>query len=50
MPYLTYRLAGDGMEVIRLENPVHGAPFVINQLPKNYQKICIDYDILRTSE
>ena len=26
LPYLTYRLAHDGMEVIRLEHPVYGDP------------------------
>jgi len=26
VPYLTYRLAMDGMEVIRLEHPVYGDP------------------------
>jgi len=26
LPYLTYRLAQDGMNVIRLEHPVHGDP------------------------
>jgi formyl-CoA transferase len=26
LPYLTYRLAQDGMKVIRLEHPVHGDP------------------------
>ena len=100
LPYLTYRLATDGMEVIRLEHPVHGDPnrmigenvlgedrmnayflcinagkkaltlnlanaegqkifrslirelpidiFTTNQLPKNYQKLGIDYDTLRS--
>ncbi len=26
VPYLTYRLAQDGMEIIRLEHPVYGDP------------------------
>lgn len=99
VPYLTYRLAMDGVEVIRLEHPVYGDPnrmigenvlneermnayflcinagkkaltinladpkgrdllyglikkldvdiFVTNQLPKNYQKLGIDYETLR---
>ena len=98
-PYLTYRLAQDGMNVIRLEHPVFGDPnrfigenvlnedrmnsyflcinsgkkaltlniaesegqkifgrlikeldvdiFVTNQLPKNYQKLGIDYEIVK---
>jgi formyl-CoA transferase len=98
LPYLTYRLAQDGMNVIRLEHPVYGDPnrfigenvlneermnsyflcinagkkaltlnlaedegqkifhslikeldvdiFATNQLPKNYQKLGIDYDSL----
>ncbi len=102
VPYLTYRLAMDGMEVIRLEHPVYGDPnrmigdnvlneermnayylcinagkkaltlnlaepkgkdlllalikelnidiFLTNQLPKNYQKLGIDYDILKTAK
>ncbi len=102
VPYLTYRLAMDGMEVIRLEHPVYGDPnrmigdnvlneermnayflcinagkkaltlnladpkgqellksliqkldidvFVTNQLPKNYQKLGIDYEILKTAK
>ncbi|MBI5250967.1 MAG: CoA transferase [Desulfomonile tiedjei] len=102
VPYLTYRLAMDGMEVIRLEHPVYGDPnrmigdnvlneermnayflcinagkkaltlnladpkgrellqklikqmdvdiFVTNQLPKNYQKLGIDYEILRDAK
>jgi crotonobetainyl-CoA:carnitine CoA-transferase CaiB-like acyl-CoA transferase len=100
LPYLTYRLAQDGMNVIRLEHPVYGDPnrfigenvlnekrmnsyflcinagkkaltlnlaedegqkifhalieeldvdiFATNQLPKNYQKLGIDYDSLKT--
>ena len=100
VPYLTYRLAQDGMEIIRLEHPVYGDPnrfigenvlsedrmnsyylcinagkkaltlnlaepegqeifdrlikelsvdvFITNQLPKNYQKLGIDYDRLKT--
>ncbi len=99
LPYLTYRLAHDGMNVIRLEHPVYGDPnrfigenvlnenrmnsyflcinagkqaltlnlaedqgqevfrslikelkvdiFATNQLPKNYQKLGIDYDSLK---
>jgi crotonobetainyl-CoA:carnitine CoA-transferase CaiB-like acyl-CoA transferase len=102
VPYLTYRLAMDGMEIIRLEHPVYGDPnrmigenvldeermnayylcinagkkaltlnladpkgkelllamikeldidiFVTNQLPKNYQKLGIDYDILKAAK
>ncbi len=100
LPYLTYRLAMDGMEVIRLEHPVYGDPnrfigenvlgekrmnayylainagkkaltlnladpegqkifrslieeldvdiFATNQLPKNYTKLGIDYDTLKS--
>jgi formyl-CoA transferase len=100
LPYLTYRLAHDGMRVIRLEHPVYGDPnrfigenvlneermnayflcinagkkaltlnlaeeqgqeifrslikkldvdiFATNQLPKNYQKLGIDYDSLKS--
>jgi formyl-CoA transferase len=99
LPYLTYRLAQDGMEVIRLEHPDYGDPnrligdnvlgeermnayflcinagkkgltlnlaesegqkifqslireldidiFATNQLPRNYQKLGIDYDRLK---
>jgi len=99
LPYLTYRLAQDGMQVIRLEHPIYGDPnrmigenvlgeermnayflcinagkkaltlnladpegqkifhslikelnvdiFATNQLPKNYQKLGIDYDTLK---
>jgi crotonobetainyl-CoA:carnitine CoA-transferase CaiB-like acyl-CoA transferase len=99
VPYLTYRLAMDGVEVIRLEHPVYGDPnrmigdnvlneermnayflcinagkkaltlnlaepkgrelltslikeldvdiFVTNQLPRNYQKLGIDYETLK---
>ena len=99
LPYLTFRLAQDGMNVIRLEHPVYGDPnrfigdnvlseermnayflcinagkkaltlnlaeeqgrqlfydlikelnidiFATNQLPKNYQKLGIDYDSLK---
>ncbi len=99
LPYLTYRLAQDGMEVIRLEHPVYGDPnrmigdnimgeermnayflcinagkkaltlnlaeeegrnilyglikelkadiFATNQLPRNYEKLGIDYDSLK---
>ena len=98
-PYLTYRLAQDGMNVIRLEHPVYGDPnrfigdnvldekrmnayflcinsgkkaltlnlaapegqemlkkllreldvdiFVTNQLPKNYEKLGIAYDLMK---
>jgi len=100
VPYLTYRLAMDGMQIIRLEHPVYGDPnrligenildeermnayylcinagkkgltlnlaheeghklfqaliselkidiFVTNQLPKNYQKLGIDYDSMKS--
>ena len=100
VPYLTYRLAMDGMEVIRLEHPVYGDPnrmiganalgeekmnayflcinagkqaltlnlaepegrellhrlvkelgidiFTTNQLPKNYTKLGIDYETLKS--
>jgi formyl-CoA transferase len=100
LPYLTYRLAHDGMNVIRLEHPVYGDPnrfigenvlneermnayflcinagkkaltlnlaeeegqeifrslikeldvdiFATNQLPKNYQKLGIDYESLKS--
>ena len=99
VPYLTYRLAQDGMDVIRLEHPVYGDPnrmigenvlgekrmnayylcinagkkaltlnlaeedgrhlfdqlirnlnvdiFITNQLPKNYQKLGIDFNRLK---
>lgn len=99
LPYLTYRLAHDGMKVIRLEHPVYGDPnrlvghnvvgeermnayylcinagkkaltlnlavpegqdillslikklnvdiFATNQLPRNYEKLGIDYDTLK---
>lgn len=99
LPYLTYRLAHDGIQVIRLEHPIYGDPnrmigenvlgeermnayflcinagkkaltlnladpegqkifhslikelkvdiFATNQLPKNYQKLGIDYDTLK---
>ena len=99
LPYLTFRLAQDGMNVIRLEHPVYGDPnrfigdnvlseermnayflcinagkkaltlnlaeeqgrqlfyalikelnidiFATNQLPKNYQKLGIDYESLK---
>ncbi len=102
LPYLTYRLALDGMEVIRLEHPVHGDPnrligenrlgeermntyflcinaqkkaltldlskeggqrllerlireldidvFATNQLPRNYEKLGVDYERLRTAK
>ncbi|MEA3230539.1 MAG: CoA transferase [Thermodesulfobacteriota bacterium] len=100
LPYLTYRLAMDGMEIIRLEHPKYGDPnrfigenvlgeqrmnayyltinagkkaltlnlaepegqkifcsliedlkidiFATNQLPRNYTKLGIDYDILKS--
>ena len=100
LPYLTFRLAQDGMQVIRLEHPVYGDPnrmigdnvlseermnayflcinagkkdltlnlaeaegqkifhalirelevdiFATNQLPKNYTKLGIDYDTLKS--
>lgn len=100
LPYLTYRLAMDGAEVIRVEHPVYGDPnrlvgenrlgeermntyylcinagkkaitlnlateegqslleklirelqvdvFATNQLPRNYAKLGIDYDRLRS--
>jgi formyl-CoA transferase len=100
LPYLTYRLAQDGMNVIRLEHPVYGDPnrmigdnvlseermnayylcinagkkdltlnlaeeegqkifhsliqelkvdiFATNQLPRNYKKLGIDYDALKS--
>jgi formyl-CoA transferase len=99
LPYLTYRLAMDGMKVVRLEHPVLGDPnrmigenklgeermntyflainsgkkaltlnlgspegkqilkelirkmnvdiFMTNQLPKNYEKLGVDYETLR---
>ncbi len=99
LPYLTYRLAHDGMQVIRMEHPVYGDPnrmvgenvlgeermnayflcinagkkaltlnladpdgqeifqslirelevdiFATNQLPRNYQKLGIDYESLK---
>jgi formyl-CoA transferase len=99
LPYLTYRLAQDGMKVIRLEHPVYGDPnrligdnvlgeermnayflcinagkkaltlnlaepqgrelfhrlirelpvdiFATNQLPRNYAKLGIEYDVLK---
>lgn len=98
-PYLTYRLAHDGMNVVRLEHPVYGDPnrfigdnvlnekrmnsyflcinsgkkalslnladpqgkeifkklireldvdiFITNQLPKNYDKLGIAYDLMK---
>ena len=100
LPYLTYRLAHDGMKVIRLEHPVYGDPnrligqnvlgeermnsyylcinagkkaltlnlaeaegqklfhaliqefdvdiFATNQLPRNYSKLGIDYESLKS--
>jgi len=102
VPYLTYRLAMDGMQIIRLENPAQGDPnrmvgdnvlneagmnayflcinagkkaitlnlsqptgqelllklikeldvdiFVTNQLPRNYKKLGIDYEILKAAK
>ena len=99
LPYLTYRLAQDGVRVVRLEHPVYGDPnrligervldedrmnsyflcinagkealtlnladrrgrelfnklltelpvdiFCTNQLPRNYQKLGVDYDTIR---
>lgn len=99
LPYLTYRLAQDGIQVIRLEHPIYGDPnrlvgdnvlgeermnayflcinagkkdltlnladqegqkifrslikelnvdiFTTNQLPRNYKKLGIDYEILK---
>jgi len=99
LPYLTYRLAHDGMNIIRMEHPVYGDPnrmigenvlgeermnayflcinagkkavtlnlgdpegqqifyrlirelkvdiFATNQLPRNYQKLGIDYETLK---
>jgi len=100
VPYLTYRLAQDGVQVIRLEHPVYGDPnrligdrvidedrmnayylcinagkkaitlnladekgqqlfkdlirkldidiFITNQLPKNYKKLGVDYESLKS--
>ncbi|MBW2513379.1 MAG: CoA transferase [Deltaproteobacteria bacterium] len=100
VPYLTYRLAQDGMQIIRLEHPVYGDPnrmigdnvlgeermnayylcinagkkaltlnlaepdgrdilyrliqelkvdiFITNQLPKNYQKLGVDFERLKS--
>ena len=100
LPYMTYRLAQDGVKVIRLEHPVYGDPnrlvghnvvgdermrayylcinsgkkaltlnlgvpegqeifqalikklnvdiFTTNQLPKNYKKLGVDYETLKT--
>jgi crotonobetainyl-CoA:carnitine CoA-transferase CaiB-like acyl-CoA transferase len=100
LPYLTFRLAQDGMKIIRLEHPVYGDPnrligenalkeermnayflcinagkmgltldmaapegqkifrslikelkadvFATNQLPRNYKKLGIDYETLKT--
>jgi len=99
LPYLTYRLAQDGMQIIRMEHPVYGDPnrmvgenvlgeermnayflcinagkkaltlnltdsegqkifqslvqeldvdiFATNQLPRNYEKLGIDYEALK---
>jgi len=102
LPYLSYRLAMDGVRVIRLEHPVYGDPnrmigenrlgeermnsyfmainagkkaitlnlgeaqgqdilkeliralkvdiFATNQLPRNYEKLGIDYEALKTAK
>jgi len=48
VPYLTYRLAMDGMEVIRLEHPVYGDPNrmigdnVLNEERMNAYFLCIN--------
>jgi formyl-CoA transferase len=48
VPYLTYRLAMDGMEVIRLEHPVYGDPNrmigrnVLNEERMNAYYLCIN--------
>ncbi|MDM8556731.1 CoA transferase [Desulfococcaceae bacterium HSG7] len=48
VPYLTYRLAQDGMEVIRLEHPVYGDPNrmigenVLNEKRMNAYFLCIN--------
>ncbi|MDM8542042.1 CoA transferase [Desulfococcaceae bacterium HSG9] len=48
VPYLTYRLAQDGMEVIRLEHPVYGDPNrmigenVLNEERMNAYFLCIN--------
>ncbi len=48
VPYLTYRLAQDGMEIIRLEHPIYGDPNrfigenVINEDRMNSYYLCIN--------
>ena len=48
LPYLTYRLAHDGMNVIRLEHPVYGDPNrfigenVLNEERMNAYFLCIN--------
>ena len=48
LPYLTYRLAHDGMNVIRLEHPVYGDPNrligqnVLNEERMNSYYLCIN--------
>ncbi len=48
VPYLTYRLAQDGMEIIRLEHPVYGDPNrfigenVLNEKRMNSYYLCIN--------
>ncbi|MBW2615889.1 MAG: CoA transferase [Deltaproteobacteria bacterium] len=48
LPYLTYRLAHDGMQVIRLEHPVYGDPNrmigekVLNEERMNAYYLCIN--------
>ena len=48
LPYLTYRLAHDGMNVIRLEHPVYGDPNrfigenVLNEKRMNAYFLCIN--------
>ena len=48
LPYLTYRLAQDGMNVIRLEHPVYGDPNrligenVLNEERMNAYYLCIN--------
>ena len=48
VPYLTYRLAMDGMQIIRLENPAQGDPNrmvgdnVLNEAGMNAYFLCIN--------
>ena len=48
LPYLTYRLAHDGVQVIRLEHPVYGDPNrligenVLNEERMNSYFLCIN--------